>query len=72
VVVAPLTTRLRRSASVVRVTPEEDGLPERSIVNLDNLHSVPTRLLVSLIAALSDERMLEVEAALHFALDLRT
>lgn len=72
VVVAPLTIRIRRTASVVMVEPGTDGVPERSIVNLDNLHSVPKDVLVSLLAELSDERMLQVEDALHFALDLRT
>lgn len=72
VVVAPLTTRIRRTSSVVMVTPDIDGVSVRSIVNLDNLHSVPKDLLVSMLTELNDERMLQVEAALHFALDLRT
>lgn len=71
-VVVPLTTRLRRVPSAVPVTPDVDGVPERSIVSLDNIQAIPKHLLVSFVTKLSDQRMLQVERALHFALALRT
>ncbi len=72
VVIVPLTTRLRRVPSAVLLTPDTDGLPAPSVVSLDNIQAIPKERLVSMVSGLSDRRMLEVEAALHFALGLCT
>lgn len=50
---------------------EGDGMPTACVVNLDVINTVPKALLTERIAALSDERMAQVEAAIHFALGLR-
>jgi mRNA interferase MazF len=68
VVVAPLTTSLRRSQSIVIVTPEDDGVARESAVSIDNIQAVSVGSLKYMITTLSRERMAEVEAAIHFAL----
>ena len=41
-------------------------------MSIDNIQAVPVARLLDLVTTLSDERMAEVEAAIHFALALRT
>jgi len=64
--VALLTTTVRGLPSEV-VVDESDGLPQRSAVTLDNLHTVPKGLLRQRITAVTRARMDEVCAALRFA-----
>ena len=45
-------------------------LPSRCVVNLDDIATIPKALIKRRIAALSVEKMQEVEAAIRFALDL--
>lgn len=71
IIAAPLTTRLRAVPTAVRVTPDEDGVPEVSVVTLDNMHAVRVTWVESFITRLSDERMAAVERAARFALGMR-
>jgi mRNA interferase MazF len=70
VIVAPLTTAQRNIPTAVVLTPEIDGVPRASVAALDNIQAIRKSWLDSRIAALSSDRMREVEQAIHFALDL--
>ena len=70
ITVAPLTTTIRDIPTEVVLTPEEDGVPSRCAVNLDNLQTVQRSGLRRRITALSSQRMDEVNAALLFALGI--
>jgi mRNA-degrading endonuclease toxin of MazEF toxin-antitoxin module len=69
VTVAPLTRSGRPIRSHVPIGPE-DGVPQPSVVNLDDIQTMPIAQLVRRITVLSDERMAEVEQAIKFALAL--
>lgn len=67
--VAPLTRSGRPIGSHVPVGPD-DGVPKASVVNLDDLQTLPVAWLDRRISALSPEKMAEVARAIKFALDL--
>ena len=69
VIVAPVTTRVRRIPTEVSLGPE-DGLPRASVADLDTLATVPKDSLQERIAVLSQDKLRAVEAAIHFALGL--
>ena len=69
VTVAPVT-RTIRNIPVEVALDESDGLPSRCVANLDDIATIPKTLIKRRIAVLSAEKMLEVEAAIRFALDL--
>jgi mRNA-degrading endonuclease toxin of MazEF toxin-antitoxin module len=48
----------------------EDGVPAESVVNLDDIGTIPKALLESPIAQLSPARMSAIRRAIMFALDL--
>jgi mRNA interferase MazF len=58
VVVAALTRTRRGLVSELALTPA-DGVPTDSVVNFDNLHTIPRETLRRSIAALPPERMAE-------------
>jgi mRNA interferase MazF len=68
VLVADVTTRVRGIAEEVRLGQAE-GLPRPCVLNLDNLHQVPTVVLTARIGALATHRHVEVKRALGHALD---
>ena len=70
ITIAPLTTTIRDIPTEVVLTPEEDGVPSRCAVNLDNLQTVQRRGLRRRITSLSPQRMDDVNAALLFALGI--
>lgn len=70
ITVAPLTTIIREIPTEVLLTPDNDGVPEECVVNLDNLQTIQKAQMGRLIATLSTSRMAEVEAALCFALGM--
>jgi mRNA interferase MazF len=70
VTVAPVTRTIREIPTEV-VLDRDDGVPTRSVVNTDDLMTIPTVLLTRRITTLSASRVAEVEAAIRFALDLR-
>jgi mRNA interferase MazF len=69
VVVAPVSTTIRGIPSEVALD-ESDGLPQRSVVNLDNIQTVAKGRLGPVISHLSPARLSALRAALEFALDL--
>jgi mRNA-degrading endonuclease toxin of MazEF toxin-antitoxin module len=68
--VAPVTRSGRPIRSHVPIGPE-DGVPQPSGVNLDDIQTMPIAQLVRRITVLSDERMAEVDRAIKFALGLK-
>ena len=66
VTVAPVTTRIRRIPVEVALGPE-DGLPERCVVNLDSIVTIPIADLQQNIAALRPEKIKQFEKAVCFA-----
>jgi mRNA interferase MazF len=71
VMVAPVTTTIRRIPSEVPVGPPQ-GLPRASVANLDSLATVPKATFRRRIGVLDAEKMEAVERALHFSLGLET
>jgi mRNA interferase MazF len=69
VIVAPLTTRIRRIPTEV-VLGSADGVPRRCVVNLDSLTTIPKQVLTRRLTTLAPEKLGAVERALRFALGL--
>lgn len=67
--VALITRAARKVSTHVAVGPD-DGLPEESAVNLDDLYTIPAVQFTERICELSPRRMREVDEALRFALEL--
>jgi mRNA interferase MazF len=67
--VATVTTMRRGIPSEVRLD-EADGLPEPSVVNCDELVTIPKALLIRRIGQLSASRVADLHQALAFALAL--
>jgi mRNA interferase MazF len=67
VTVAHVTTTIRGAPTEVVLT-EADGLPERCVVSLDNIHTVRKTRTGHTITHLSSTRMREVREAIEFAL----
>ena len=64
-------TRTIRSIPVEVLLDEEDGLPEKCAVNLDEIITIPKSLLVERITVLSRGKMDAVVRSIAFTLDLR-
>ena len=69
VTVAAVTTRARDIPTEVQLGPAE-GLPPTSVVNCDDLRTIPKRILLRRVGALGDARVGELDEALKFALGL--
>lgn len=65
--IAPCTTTIRGIPSEVRLEPDEDPIPQASVVNLDSIESVALGTLVERIGRLGDDRMRQICAALEVA-----
>ena len=70
VTVAPVSTRVRHLPVEVLLGPE-DGLPQSSAANLDNILTIDKRSLERQIASLRPDKLQAVESAIHFALGLK-
>ena len=68
---SPLTTRIRRLPTMVRLIPRTDRVPDESVVNLDAMQLIRTTWLDGYVTRLTPSRMEEVERAIRFALDLK-
>ena len=68
VIVAEVTTTIRGIPEEVLLSARE-GLSRGSVVNLDNLHVVPTSILGDRLGRLSSQRAREIKRALGYALD---
>jgi mRNA-degrading endonuclease toxin of MazEF toxin-antitoxin module len=69
--VAPVTTRIRRIRAEVALGPE-DGVPRPSVVNLDSIEAIPIASLRERITMLREEKLGEIEATIHYTLDLQS
>lgn len=67
--VAPLTRSARPIRSHVPVGPE-DGVPQLSVVNVDDIQTLPMAWLARRITTLTPDKMAEVARAIKFALNL--
>ncbi len=67
--VAPVTTRIRRIRSEVRLGSGE-GLSRPSVANLDAILTIPADCLIERAGALDGPKIEELNAALRFALGL--
>lgn len=70
VTVAPLSTRIRSLDAEV-LLDHTDGLDRACAVNLDVIATILRSTLDRRVAQLSDERMAEVDRAIHIALGMR-
>lgn len=71
VTVAPVTRTVRGLATEIPVGSPE-GLPHDSVVNVDEIVTVEERALApDPIGTLGPVKLRELEAAIHYALDLR-
>lgn len=68
VIVAEVTTTIRGIPQEIAVGTRE-GLRQRSVVNLDNIHVVPVARLSERIGVLTPDRERDVKRALGYALD---
>lgn len=69
VTIAPVTRTIRNIPTEVPLD-RSDGLATRSVVNVDDLATIPKGLLKERISILSPARMQQLAAAIRFALDL--
>jgi len=71
VTVAPISRTIREIRSEVPVGDRE-GLQHDSVVNTDEILTVPKRLLdADAVGSLGPVKLRELDAAIHYALDLR-
>jgi len=59
------------SPTQVLLSPEDDGVPQPSVINLDNIQTIEKSTIDSLITTLSPARMREVEESLCFAVGIQ-
>ncbi len=69
VVVAPVTTRIRRIPSEVYLGAD-DGMPQDCVANLDTITTIPKDCLQNHLTTLSAKKLKEVESAIRFNLAL--
>ena len=70
ITVAPITSTIRSIPTEVMLTPAHDGVLMESVINVDNLQTVPKNKIGGLITILSPEKMDAVERAICFALGM--
>jgi mRNA interferase MazF len=68
VIVAEITTTIRGIPEEVPLSKRE-GMSRPSVVNVDNVHVLPTALLGERIGTLAQHRIRELKRALGYALD---
>jgi mRNA interferase MazF len=69
VTIAPLTTRIRDIPVEVPLD-ERDGVPKKCVVNLDMIMTIEKRTLTERMCQLSEEKIIEMNKAVGFALGL--
>jgi len=69
ITVAPITSTVRAIPTEV-VLDEKDGMKHFCAVNLDHIQTVSKSRIGSFIAKLSPQKMLQIETAISFALEL--
>jgi mRNA-degrading endonuclease toxin of MazEF toxin-antitoxin module len=66
-----IVTRIARDIPVEVPLGPEDGMPQRCVVNLDDILTIPKARLTERVTVLSPQRMTAVARAVVFALDLK-
>jgi mRNA-degrading endonuclease toxin of MazEF toxin-antitoxin module len=66
-----IVTRIARNIPVEVPLGPEDGMPQRCVVNLDDILTIPKARLTGRISTLSPQQMTAVARAVVFALDLK-
>lgn len=69
VTVASVTSTIRNLPVEIQVGPE-DGVPRKSVVNVDVLNTIPKIWLESRVCVLNPEKQEALDAALRFSLGL--
>ena len=69
-VTVAMITRTIREIPVEVLLEQEDGMPVKCVVNLDEILTIPKSRLKERITVLSPEKMAAVAKAIVFALDL--
>ena len=69
VIVAPVTTRIRRIPSEVPLGID-DGMPQGCVANLDTITTIPKDCLQNRLTTLSAKKLKEVESAICFTLGM--
>jgi len=69
-VTVAMVTRTIRNIPVEVLLGQEDGMPVKCVVNLDDILTIPKSRLTERITTLSPEKMAAVAKAITFALDL--
>jgi mRNA interferase MazF len=69
VTVAQVTTTIRNIPVEVPLD-EKDGMPQKCVINLDTTATIRKSLLSERICSLRPEKILQLNRALKFALDL--
>ena len=70
ITVAPITSHVRGLDAEVELD-HNDGLAKTCVVNLDVVATIPRNDLTEKVAQLGDQRIAEVERAIHRALGMR-
>ena len=70
-VTVAMVTRTIRGIPTEVPLGQEDGMPAKCVINLDDIMTIPKSRLTERITSLSVEKMTEVTKAIIFALDLR-
>lgn len=66
-----IVTRVARNIPVEVPLGPEDGMPQRCVVNLDDILTIPKFRLAGRITVLSPEKMTDVAKAVIFTLDVK-
>ncbi|MEK6538254.1 MAG: type II toxin-antitoxin system PemK/MazF family toxin [Nitrospirota bacterium] len=69
VTVAQITTTIR-DIPIEIILSEKDGLPQKCVINADNITTIPKSLLLKKICPLPFEKLSQLNKAIKFALDL--
>lgn len=69
-VTVAIITRTIRNIPVEVLLEQEDGMPAKCVVNLDDILTIPQSRLTEQIATLSPEKMTAVAKSIAFALDI--
>jgi mRNA interferase MazF len=69
VTIAPITTRIRGIPTEIPVGAEE-GVPRASVINVDDITTIPLDALEGRMGDLSEEKARDVNRAILFALNI--
>lgn len=70
ITIAPITTTIRDIPSEVALSIE-DGMPRECAINFDHIQTIQKSKLGALVTTLSAKKLIEVDQAVGFALNLK-